>query len=207
MVLNYNELTLGQYQEIDKIINDTSRDELEQQVGILAVLSGLTEAALLRLPLEEYTTYAICAEFLRKPLAEVPAVQKEYQVGGFTLRPCKDYTKLTAGQYIDFQSFTGDKLDYCGLLSVLLVPKGKTYADGYDTAEVRQAIADHLPMPQGMALIAFFLRQYANLIRVSLTYSEREIRKMRDPRKQRELQARIDQARVLLRTAGAGLKM
>ena len=204
MITDYNGLTLGQYQAIDKVINDTSRDELEQQVGILAILAGTTEAELLRLPLADYATLAGQSAFLREPLAKVPKVAKQYQVGSYTLQPCKDYTKLTAGQYIDFQAFTRDKLDYCGLLSVLLVPKGKAYGDGYDTAEVRQAIADHLPMPDGMALIAFFLRQYAVLIRASLTYCTHELRKMKDQRKRTELQRQIKQAQALLRTAGVG---
>ena len=204
MITDYNGLTLGQYQAIDKVINDTSRDELEQQVGILAILAGTTEAELLRLPLADYATLAGQSAFLREPLAKVPKVAKQYQVGSYTLQPRKDYTKLTAGQYIDFQAFTRDRLDYCGLLSVLLVPKGKAYGDGYDTAEVRQAIADHLPMPDGMALIAFFLRQYAVLIRASLTYCTHELRKMKDQRKRTELQRQINQAQALLRTAGVG---
>lgn len=204
MITDYNGLTLGQYQAIDKVINDTSRDELEQQVGILAILAGTTEAELLRLPLADYATLAGQSAFLREPLAKVPKVAKQYQVGSYALQPCKDYTKLTAGQYIDFQAFTRDKLDYCGLLSVLLVPKGKAYGEGYDTADVRQAIADHLPMPDGMALIAFFLRQYAVLIRASLTYCTHELRKMKDQRKRTELQRQINQAQALLRTAGVG---
>ena len=204
MITSYTDLSLGKYQEIDKAINDPSRDELEQQVAILAILAGMTEAELLRLPIKDYTALAKQSAFLRQPLGNIPQVQWQYQVADFTLLPCKDYTKLTAGQYIDFQAFTRDKLDYCGLLSVLLVPKGRAYGEGYDTAEVRQAIADHLPMPDGMALIAFFLRQFAILIRASLTYSKRELRKMKDPRKRTELQTRINQAEALLRTAGVG---
>lgn len=204
MITNYEGLSLGQYQEIDKIVTDPGLDELAQQVAVLAILSGKSEEELMRMPLPEYTALAASSAFLRSPIAEVPKVRKEYQVGGFRVRPAKDYTKLTTGQYIDFQGFTKGKLDFCGLLSVLLVPVGKVYGEGYDPAEVREAIRGGLPMPDGMALLAFFLRQYANLIRASLTYSERELSRVKDKRKVAEVRVKIQRARELLRIAGVG---
>ena len=204
MITTYEALTMGQYQEIDRITRDPAREELETQVGILAILTGKTEPELLRLPLAEYTTLAGQSAFLREPLAQVPKVRREYECGPFKLRPAKDYTRLTTGQYIDFQGFTKNELDFCGLLSVLMVPAGKTYGEGYDPLEVREAIRDHLPMPDGMALIAFFLRKYAALIRASLTYSENALQRVKDPRKRAAIQSRIAQARNLLRIAGVG---
>lgn len=206
MIITYAALTMGQYQEIDRITR-AGGDELEVQVAILSILTGKTEAELLRLPLPEYTELAGKSTFLRSPIAEVPKVRKEYTLEEWRLRPCQDYRKLTAGQYIDFQAFTKDTLDFCGLLSVLMVPQGRTYAEGYDPLEVRMAIADHLPMPDGMALIAFFLRQYAGLIRASLTYSENALRRVKDKGMKVKIQARIDRARILLNLAGGGLRM
>ena len=206
MITNYAALTMGQYQEIDRITR-AGGDELEVQVAILSILTGKTEAELLRLPLPEYTDLAGKSTFLRSPIAEVPKVRKEYALEEWRLRPCQDYRKLTAGQYIDFQAFTKDTLDFCGLLSVLMVPQGRTYAEGYDPLEVRVAITDHLPMPDGMALIAFFLRQYAGLIRASLTYSENALRRVKDKGMKAKIQARIDRARILLNLAGGGLRM
>lgn len=203
MIDNYEALTMGQYQEIDRITR-AGGDDLDMQVAILSVLTGKTEAELLRLPLPEYTALAGASAFLRSPIAEVPKVRKEYALGEWRLRPCTDYRRLTTGQYIDFQGFTRDTLDFCGLLSVLMVPAGKTYAEGYDPLEVRTAIADHLPMPDGMALIAFFLKQYAALIRASLTYSENALRRVKDKGMKARMQNRISQARKLLKLAGAG---
>lgn len=203
MIDNYEALTMGQYQEIDRITR-AGGDDLEMQVAILSILTGKTEAELLRLPLPEYTALAGQSAFLRKPLEKVPKTRKEYALGDWRLRPCQDYRKLTTGQYIDFQGFTRDTLDFCGLLSVLMVPAGKTYANGYDPLEVRTAIADHLPMPDGMALIAFFLKQYAALIRASLTYSENALRRVKDKGMKARMQNRISQARKLLKLAGAG---
>ena len=205
MITTYEALSMGKYQEIDRITR-AGGDELEVQVAILSILTGKPEAELLRLPLPEYTDLAGKSTFLRSPIAEVPKVRKEYALGEWRLRPCQDYRKLTAGQYIDFQAFTKDTLDFCGLLSVLMVPDGKTYGEGYDPLEVRTAIADHLPMPDGMALIAFFLKQYAALIRASLTYSENALRRVKDKGMKAKIQARIDRARTLLNLVGGGLR-
>lgn len=205
MITTYDALTMGQYQDIDRITRGEG-DELDKQVAVLSILTGKDEGELLRLPLAEYTDIAARSAFLRRPIERTPAVRDTYRLGEWVLRPVKDYRRLTAGQYIDFQAFTRDTLDYCGLLSVLMVPEGRVYGDGYDPLEVRDVIAGTLPMPDGMALIAFFLNKYAALISASLTYSERAIGKIRDRRKRETMAARITQARELLRLAGAGLR-
>ena len=76
MITNYAALTMGQYQEIDRITR-AGGDELEVQVAILSILTGKTEAELLRLPLPEYTDLAGKSTFLRSPIAEVPEGRKE----------------------------------------------------------------------------------------------------------------------------------
>ena len=48
------------------------------------------------------------------------------------------------------------------------------------------------------------MKQYANLIKVSLNFSMQEVRRMKDQRKKKELQARIEQAQALLRIGGVG---
>ena len=191
MITTYEALTMGQYQDIDRITR-AEGDELDKQVAVLSILTGKDIAAR--------------SAFLRRPIEHTPAVRDTYRLGAWVLRPVKDYRRLTAGQYIDFQAFTRDTFDYCGLLSVLMVPEGRTYGDGYDPLEVRDVIAGTLPMPDGMALIAFFLNRYAALISASLTYSKRAIGKIRDRRKRETMAARITQARELLRLAGAGLR-
>lgn len=197
---------MGKYQEIDRI-SRAGGDELEMQVAILSIITGKTEAELLRLPIAKYTEIAGKSEFLRRPLDTIPDVKARYKVGKWKLVPCRDYRKLTAGQYIDFQAFTKDALDFCGLLSVLLVPAGMKYADGYDPADVRTAIAEGLSMPDGMALIAFFLKQYGILMRASLTYCENALRKVKDKAMRAKMQERIDHTRSLLNIAGAGLRI
>ena len=59
-------------------------------------------------------------------------VAKKYILGTFELIPCRDFRKVETGQYIDFQTYAPD-LDnrLVEFLSVILVPKGHRYNDGY----------------------------------------------------------------------------
>lgn len=205
MITSYEALMMGQYQEIDRLIHN-SEDELDMQVGILAILSGLSEDELLRRPLAEYTDMAAKGAFLRKPIGVLAKVKRVYECGAYRLRPCENYRKLTAGQYIDFQAFTREGIDYCGLLSVLLVPEGKAYGEGYEVQAVRGAIEEAMPVPDGMALLAFFLKKYVGLIRDSLIFSERAARRVKDKGKRKEMQAEAERLRTLLQLAGAGLR-
>ena len=91
------------------------------------------------------------------------------------------------------------------VLSCLLVPKGKTYGNGYDIADVQKAIRDYLSVTDALSLLAFFFASSEVLLARSLTYSEKEAKKVKDPAKKAAIQERIKAARAMLSpTAGAG---
>ena len=50
MITTYEALTMGQYQDIDRITR-AEGDELDKQVAVLSILTGKDEGELLRLPL------------------------------------------------------------------------------------------------------------------------------------------------------------
>jgi hypothetical protein len=45
------------------------------------------------------------------------------------------------------------------------------YCDGYDIEELQQAINDHLPIGQGLSILAFFLRRLQLSIESTLIFS------------------------------------
>ena len=204
MITTYEALSMGQYQEIDRITR-TGGDELEVQVAILSILTGKPEAELLRLPLAEYTDLAGQSNFLRKPLEKVPKTRKEYALGEWRLRPCQDYRKLTAGQYIDFQAFLPDLDTYLvEFLSTMLVPKGKRYCEGYDVADVQKAIRDHMTMGDAIPLTAFFFKSLETSIADMLNYSESMAKGIRDKEQRQEMLTKIHKVKEALRRNGDG---
>lgn len=204
---NYADLTVGKYSEILRA-NEGDADEIDKQVATIAILADTTEDDLLSLPLGEYAELAARASFLQGEDKCSHAVAKSYTLGGLELIPVADAAKITAGQFIDFQTLTRDAgwdKHLAEVLSCLLVPKGKTYGTGYDLADVQAAIRAHLSVTDALSLLGFFFGSLEASLRRSLISSEKAAKALKDPTARATMQARIKAARAMLSpTAGAG---
>lgn len=186
---NYRDLPVGKYEEIVRICRE-EMNEVDRKVAILAVLTGKTEDEILRLPLPTFTAYSAKSRFLESECPDnlIPAVRRTYDLGGFSLVPVTDIRKITAAQYIDFQTFSKEKEDrLVEMLSCFLVPRGQEYNEGYDVMEVHQAIRDEMSVAELLALIAFFFARFLKSTRSTLTYSIRLLKK-KDPSKGKEME-------------------
>ena len=205
---NYRKLPIGKYLEIVDLCN-TEMVELDRRVRIIGILTGLTDDEVLNLPLTEFTECSAKAKFLDKPCPEnlIPSVSKTYQIGGFALVPVTDMRKVTTAQYIDFLTFSKDKeKNLVEMMSCFLVPKGMDYNDGYDIADVHQAIRDEMSVAEVIALLAFFFRSWEKSIRDSLSCSIKEIGRLKDKELKKKVMAKI-RAFQDSKTGGDGLQM
>lgn len=206
MIENYSQLPLGRYIDITSVLSDDTLGEVDRQVRVLSILSGRTEDDLLNAPITDYADLARRAQFLDKA-PEVTAEAKDvYELGAFRLVPVKDARKMTAAQYIDFQTFGRNAKDnIVEMLSCLLVPEGMRYNDGYDVLEVQAAIREHMDCVSALGVYAFFFESLRTSMRGILTSCRRELKTVpMEETKRKELQARISEAMRLLRPAGAG---
>ena len=192
---NYRNLPIGKYLEICELAKDESVDELTQQVKTISILTGLSEHDVLTLPILEYKELAGKTKFLEKGYDGNLQVAKSYGLGGFELIPVKDFTKITTAQYVDFQTFSkeGDKY-FVETLSTMMIPKGKKYNDGYEIADVHNAIRDNLSVADVLSLSAFFLDKCVKSIKDSRTYSIKEVMKIQNRELRERLMQRIQQA-------------
>ena len=205
---NYNKLTIGQYMEIQAVSRNESLEEIDRQVQILSILSGLPEDEILHLPIAEYKEMVARSAFLNPENLNFRGVAKKYILGGFELVPCRDFRKLETAQYIDFQTYSPDLDKYLvEFLSVILVPKGHRYNEGYDLLEVQKAIRDEMSVEDGVSLAGFFLTWCRKSIRDSLNYSKREAMGIKDREKREKILAEIREQERILETSGDGLKM
>lgn len=194
---SYARLPIGLYLDIVEVSRQ-DMDELDKQVRILSMLAGTTEAAILALPVPTYKEYVAAAAFLGHPCKE-GRIASSYKLGEFTLVPTTDIAKLTAAQYIDFQTLSREgESKTVELCSVFLVPKGCRYNEGYDIADVQRAIREDLTVQDVISLAAFFLTKYVASIVSSLTYCNRTIRRLKDPKAKAEIQARMTDAQAQL---------
>ena len=206
IINSYADLPVGKYLEI-LAINAQDIEDIDKQVATLSVLADCPEEDLLNIPLTDYAALAAAADFLRHEDKGKHVLAEHYRIGGFDLVPVKDPSKLTAGQYIDFQTLTKEDQDkhLAELLSVVLVPKGKKYGEGYDIAEVQDAIRKYLSVTDALSVIAFFFVSLRQSIRTSLTYSRRAARGLKDKKVRKEMERLIAKTEAtLFRTAGAG---
>lgn len=209
---NYARLPLGKYLDILALPAPSDGDGSDYQVAVLAILAGLTEDEVLDLPLADYKRLAEVSHFLTQPVTVTDGkrLPSAYRLGDLTLVPVTDARRMTAAQYVDFQTLLkGGAEQLPALLSVVLVPQGHRYGDGYDFADVQRAVRDHLPVTDAEAISAFFLRKFKRSTMRILTSFRLALRMM--PRKARrtpeakELTAMADRAIASL-TDGAGLR-
>lgn len=177
MITNFNDLPLGAYLDIVAINDDDTREANDKNLAILSILTGQSEDDLLNLLIGEFSLLMQKAAFLSEPLPRKDKPEKSYHLGTFTLDVMADVAKMTAGQYIDFQTFAASNNDIAGMLSTILVPHGHTYGDGYDPGRVRSVILEQLPIVEASALSAFFLKRCELLIKGLQIFSAWQQRK------------------------------
>lgn len=201
MINDYEHLPIGKYLQILELAKVEDND-----LAIVAALSGRTEDELLNMPLTEYRTLADAAGFLF--LQPSPAKARDsYEVGGMRLRLTRKAKYITTAQYIDFKEYAkAGEADICRYLAIILVPEGKAYNDGYDVDEVCEAIRTELPTTDALGVRDFFLGRLERLTADSLTSSRRMAARLKDPEKRTEMMTRIAEAEAFM-TSGAGYGM
>jgi hypothetical protein len=176
MIKSFNELNLSKFREIQQIAKEGG-EELEMNIRILSVLSDISVDDLCAMPITEVSTLMGGLAFLCEPMP-AEKVANKYKIGDITLCPSFDVTKFTTAQYVDFQEFMKAPDDnQVGILSCLLVPKGKKYNVDYDIDEVRKLISDNISVTTSNAIFTFFLtrlqRSIVNTLRSSAKAVER----------------------------------
>lgn len=196
MIKDYEHLSLGKYEQILAL-----RDDADNSLAIISILSGLTEDELLHLPLTEYAKLRDAGAFLfYQP--DAAELRKEYKVGAFTLVPTEP-KDITTAQYIDFKEWCKAGGDTASLLACLMLPKGvkpKDYNEDYDWEAVRDALNAELPVTEAVTLRNFFTGRLVELTQSSLTSSL----KIADKETRRTMRKTLRQLRLLTSGAGRG---
>lgn len=205
---SYNKLTLGKYMEIQEVSRNESLEDIDKQVQILSILTGVAEEEILHLPIQDYKELVVKSGFLDPENINYHPVAKKYILGKFELIPCRDFRKIETCQYIDFQTYAPDLDKYLvEFLSVILVPKGHRYNEGYDILEVQKAIREEMSVSDGVSLAGFFLTWCRKSIKDSLNYSKQEAMRIKDKTKREEILGKIREQEKLLETSGDGSPM
>ena len=122
-------------------------------------------------------------------LTPTVGVHKTYTIKGRRFKIKLNYLKLSAGQFIDFQSYMRDfKLEE--ILSVFMIPQyrkwGKwrthKYNDGYDIIEVQDFLLKNMTIGTAQSITDFFFKSSLKSLEVMKAFSEKKEWQMRAKR-------------------------
>lgn len=200
---NWQQISINDYMELQEIVN--REDAVDVEVGIVALLCGVDEDEIGKLPILEYQRLRREAQFI----ASFPEVHnkapKIITIGDKKYEVITNMRKLTTAQYIDFQTYLkmGDGIDNLpNLLSVFILPKGSKYGDeSYDVDKLKNDIKEYLPATTAFEMCGFFQKTFLNSIRNILFYLELKMRKAKTE-KEKEVKKALQEIRLAIRGGG-----
>lgn len=181
----WKDISIEKYGKI-AALQESGLGEIDLIAAVISIIDGSTVKEVEEIP---YGTLLLKARGLRflqsDPIPSI--VKKSYNLNGVKYIPTLNPAELTTAQYIDFQvRATQDAEDLAGLLSVLLIPEGHKYNEGYSADQVREDINKFLPIEDAMGLSSFFFYLWKKSIRRLLRESKRTLRQLKRKRKPTE---------------------
>ena len=214
MITDYKNLTINKYLEIKEILKDDG-GELNIQSRIISCLANMDLDDVLNLSLTRYNELAQKTAFLMEKPKLTGRIPNKLNINGRECIITKNVNKLTAAQYIDYQTLTAqeDSDKYiAAVIACFIVPVGFTYGDGYDVQEIAEWLGDNLSILDALNVCFFFRKKYLDLIKRTLVYLELRMKMIRTKKetpeiqmKMKELKKMIHQYRMLIQESGDGL--
>lgn len=180
---NWDSISIQKYYDIKDIL-DGDDDDITKNVKLVALITDKDEDEIWNMDLTEASDYIGKLLFLNKfELPKSPNVK--VQLPSYKLVVIKDLTKINVAQYVDFQNFVRlplrESMDK--ILSIFLIPEGKTYNNGYDIIDLQKEIRENLSFRAGEGLFNFFIKKYSKYLIHSLNC----LRKMSKKTKNKEI--------------------
>lgn len=181
--MKWNELTLWQYQQIMPILTNPDKDwtELDKEVKLLCVVTGMTEQQIDSLSIEDLKELRKELTFLDEPIEGKPV--DFIVINGRRYRMNYDIKNMPAARYIESKVFSKDTVaNLHKIAASMVIPQkkqwfGKWVDDKYDASKHEEYSAD---MAEANFIhiyhsLVFFYQVYRNWIEVSRDYMIREM--------------------------------
>ena len=177
---SWDDITIAKYYELEEISNDSSSEGEDKNMEIIACLCDVTPVDIARLPFLEYQSLKGDLKFLGQFSFDTKHDLKEIVIGERKYKVCRDFSKFSTAQYLDFQSLytKNDLKQYYGqILATFLLPttvlfpdEYKEYNTGYDVVEEAKYIYNNLDICRANQLMYFFVKRWVSLMRGILIY-------------------------------------
>lgn len=179
--MNWNKITVRQYQQMLPIIEDESFTDLDKLVKVICVLTGYSEDIVDSWPLDKINEYRHLFEFDFKKEA-----RKRVKVNGRHYRLNWQINKLPAARYIEAKTFAGEGMfkNLHKLMASCVIPQRRVlwmYFDKKYKAADHDKYADDMldaPFPFVYNACVFFYLVLKGLTKNILSYSVNELKGM-----------------------------
>lgn len=173
--MNWNKITVRQYQDIFPILSQDDLSDLDKLVKVISILTGYTEDFIDSWSIDKLNEYRHLFEFDFKKEA-----RKRVKVNGRYYRFNWEVNKLKAARYIEAKTFVGEGLfqNLHKIMASCVIPQRKVgflYFDKkYNAAEHDKYANDLLdaPFPFVYNACVFFCQLLMKWIDVTMSYSE-----------------------------------
>jgi hypothetical protein len=181
--MNWNELTVWQYQQIYPIVTNAEKDwtNLDVETKLVGILYNLTDTQVDSLSITQFNNLKKTLGFLDEQIEGKPV--KYTEVKGKRYRFIYDIQQIKAARYIETKVFSTDLVGNLHKLAASMVmPQRKTWYgkwidDKYDAAK-HSEYADDLQASNFIHIyhsVVFFYQVYRNWIEVSQGYLVKEM--------------------------------
>lgn len=181
--MKWNELTLWQYQQIMPILTNPDKDwtELDKEVKLLCIITGMTEQQIDSLSIEDLKELRKELAFLDEPIEGKPV--DFIVVNGRRYRMNYDIKNMPAARYIESKVFSKDTVaNLHKIAASMVIPQKQNWLrkwvdDKYDASKHEQYASD---MSEANFIhiyhsLVFFYQVYRNWIEVSRDYMIQEM--------------------------------
>lgn len=201
MIDSYKKLSIAKYDEIknimEKDIDDI--DDIDKQVELIACLADMDIDKVYNLPIAKYEELVEKTSFLLelpKPKNNLP---NKLSIGDRKYRIIKNVEKMTAGQYIDLQTYMKNDMGIAYILATIIMPEGCKYNDGdYNIDDLHKDIYNNLNVEDALSIAFFLHRKLQITIEGTLRFLDWRMKKMEKKMPQEE-KAKMKQAREMLK--------
>lgn len=205
----WKDITLAAHQRILDVYEKYkgSDDDSMLVYDLVAAVYGFDEDTMDGMTISKANEYVETIAFLGD--RPKPRTAKgSYILNGRKYKTTMNISELTTAAYIDFQHMS-DKSGTmpAEFLSILLVPEGKKYNEGYDLSQAVEDIRNYLSVEDALGLTAFFLGLWRISMKQSMVLLRRLIRKGKKEGKMTEKQLNdLQRVQSLLTECVNGMK-
>ena len=160
MKKSWRDVTIYEYFNLVDRLSDEGLTEYEREVILVSFVMGVTEDKVWDMTIGEFKANQLNTAFMKEFNVERDCNFKAISIDGEKYDVCTDLHNFTVAQYIDFQTFYAQRKDNANILASLLacfiIPRGHSYAEGYDVNDLKLKIINGLDILTAEELLFFF---------------------------------------------------